>query len=262
MSKPEEEKTGKELIPQVKFLKEELNNIALVKKAYTDEQWKFVKSVVNKDLTDTELLVFISFASKLQLNPLLKEIIPIVYHKDDPTKRTVNYIVPRDGKRIVASRSGGIESVTKEAIYVRKDEAGNAHRVEPWEGGELWGATATVRRNGVDYTVTVPLSEYDTHDNVWKYKPETMIKKVAESQALSASCPELLGGVYDDSEFSSMTNGNGNKEITVPNGDEPATSAQLEALAEQGYEFNEGEILTKSDAVKLLTSKRKDTSNE
>lgn len=251
---------GKDLIPQVTFLKDELNNIALLKDAYNEGQWKFVRSVVNKDLTDTELLVFISFASKLQLNPLLREIIAIVYNKDDPVKRVVNYIVPRDGKRIVATRTGGLESITKEAIYV-KDIDAQTRRVQPWEGGKLWGATATVRRNNVDYTVVVPLSEYNTGDNVWKYKPETMIKKVAESQALTAAFPELLGGIYDDVEQTSMDAAQP-KELNVPNGDDPASDQQVEALIEQGYSPKELVGLTRSQAVKLLTSKRKETSNE
>jgi phage recombination protein Bet len=257
MSKPTEETTtGQSVVPAAGFLREELNSISVIKKEYTEEQWKFVKSIVNKDLTDTELLVFVSFASKLQLNPLLREIIAVVYNKNDPAKRQVNYIVPRDGKRIVANRSGGLESVTKEAIYVKEGQ-----KVEPWAGGTLWGAEATARRNGVDFRVVVPLSEYDTHDNVWKYKPETMIKKVAESQALTAAFPELLGGVYDDSEQTSIDAAEP-KELTVPNAEDPATEKQLEALVEQGYTPAELEGTTRAQAVKLLTSKRKATTND
>lgn len=255
-------------VPEFNFIKKELENVGAIKKSFNEAQLKFIRNTVNKDLTDTELLVFLSFCSKLQLNPILGEVVAIVYHKHDPSRRTVNYIIPRDGKRIVATRTGGLESIKKDAIYVRevteKDEAGNeigksSHRVEPWESGKLWGATATVKRDGVDHTVTVPLSEYNTGQNVWKDKPETMIKKVAESQALSSAYPELLGGVYDDAEFSSMPK-NGQKEVVVVDGDEPATEAQIDQLKLQGKEIPED--LTREQAVKLLTSKKKGNGND
>lgn len=254
-------------VSEFSFIKDELVKIGNLKKGFNENQLKFVRDAVNKDLTDVELLVALSFCTKLQLNPILGEVVIVVYYKDDPSKRRVGYIVPRDGKRVVAARSGGLESVTKDAIYIKEvtilsdDNTKNTvaiKRVQPWEGGTLWGATATVVRSGVPYTVTVPLTEYDTKLNVWKTKPETMIKKVAESQALTAAYPELLGGIYDESESESI--GNGKKVLEVPNGDEPVTVQQIEALEAQG--INVPDDLTKSEAVELLTSKPKKVKEE
>ena len=45
----------------------------------------------------------------------------------------------------------------------------------------------------------VKLGEYNTGKSVWREKPETMIKKVAEAQALRGAFTELAG-TYDESE--------------------------------------------------------------
>ena len=46
----------------------------------------------------------------------------------------------------------------------------------------------------------VELSEYDTKQSVWKTKPATMIKKVAEAQGLRWAFQELFAGTYEESE--------------------------------------------------------------
>jgi len=45
------------------------------------------------------------------------------------------------------------------------------------------------------------VSEYSTGRSVWKDKPATMIRKVAESQCLRACFQDLLGGSYDEAEM-------------------------------------------------------------
>lgn len=194
----------------------QMKEIVEVKESFKEEQVKFIKGLINPDLTDNELYMFLMYAQRAGLNPFNREIIAVVYNKDKPADRVVNTIVTRDGKRAAGYRKGGIESIVTEPIYVktfqvpteRKNEKGevvyepSTVRVNPWEGGSLWGATSTVKRNGKEFTATVPLKEYNTGRNVWAGKPETMIKKVAESQALSMAVPELLG-IYDESEMPS-----------------------------------------------------------
>jgi hypothetical protein len=53
--------------------------------------------------------------------------------------------------------------------------------------------------------VFVELSEYSTGKSLWNSqtgKPATMIKKVAEAQALRMAFQDLLGGTYGEEEFS------------------------------------------------------------
>lgn len=247
MTKNTKSKAVETTLPENSFIKLELNKVASLKKEFKAEQAKFVKTAVNPDLTDVELLVFLSFANKLELNPFLGEIIPIVYGKNTKDRR-VNYIITRNGKRVVAGRTGQLEKLTSRAIYYSGND-----ECAPWtEGATLWGAEATVTRGGVDFTVSVPFKEYNTGYNVWKSKPETMIKKVAESQALSAAFPEILGAAYDESEADSMNN---RKVIEVPNGDAPATMEQLQSLNEMGVDFSS--TITRKEATELLTSKKR-----
>ncbi len=197
-------------VKQENFIVEKMREVKDLSAGLNAEQLIFVKNLVNPDLTDTELKLFLALCNKVKLNPFNKEIIAVVYKGQNG--RTVNTIVTRDGKRVVAEHTGGLESIETVAIYTKEiiiktivgegkfEETKETHQVEPWEGGRLWGAICTVKRDGHQFTVRVPFSEYNTSRNVWSTKPETMIKKVAESQALSMAYPEVLGGVYDDSE--------------------------------------------------------------
>jgi len=205
----------------------QMKEIVELKDGFKEEQVKFIKNLVNEDLSDNELYMFLVVASKAGLNPFNREIVAVVYDKDGKTDmgRRVNYIVTRDGKRAVANKRGGLDSVVTEAIYTKQVKNPSDDKdmitilVQPWEGGTLWGAKSTVTRNGKKFESIVPLKEYNTGKSVWANKPETMIKKVAESQALSQAVPELLG-LYDDSEMSSAAQTSTPATPQLPNGDE------------------------------------------
>jgi len=203
------------------FIVEKMHEVKTLSLSMDEAQKKFVKDLINPDLTDTELVMFLQFSNNLKLNPFTKEIIAVVYGSGE--YRKVNTIITRDGKRVVATRTGELEGIESEPIYIKETvtkemipvearvdskpesmwlERKEIKKVQAWEGGRLWGATATVIRNDHNFSVTIPFSEYNSGKNVWATKPETMIKKVAESQALSKAFPEILGGVYDDSEVS------------------------------------------------------------
>jgi len=49
----------------------------------------------------------------------------------------------------------------------------------------------------------VTMDEYNLRQGLWNSKPETMIKKVAEAQALRQSFQDLLAGTYSDAELPS-----------------------------------------------------------
>lgn len=132
-------------------------------------------------------------------------------------------------------------------------------QTEPWDG-TLWGATCTVWRTGSDepFTITVPLKEYNRGNKVWNEKPETMIKKVAESQALSAAIPDM-SGVYDEAEIWAKE-----PEIALlkapdmTDGFKPATEDQWKTLKALGFNDADQESmpdLTKQDAADLIIKK-------
>lgn len=231
----------------------QMKELVEVKDSFKEEQLKFIKGLVNPDLTNNELYMFLVIASKAGLNPFNKEIIAVVYNKDKPEERRVNYIVTRDGKRAVAGRKGGLESVETKSIWVKdmtitveKDkQVTETVEVQPWQGGKLWGAKSKVMRNGQVYESIVALSEYNTGKNVWATKPETMIKKVAESQALSQAVPELLG-LYDESErFDAGSTQKNTPQIE--GGSEPADESQIETLRVMGADMER--TYTKQEAA-------------
>jgi phage recombination protein Bet len=223
------------VIPGTEIVTEQIDSILALKAKYDEKQMAFIKGLINPDLTDTELLMFLSYASKIGFNPFTKEIIPVVYGKNTPDRR-VNTIVTRDGKR-----SKGMEKVknlTVNAIYTQKVMAEDGKtaivlQVKPWEG-TLWGATASCDRGDQHFEVTVPLSEYDSGRSVWASKKSTMIKKVAESQLLSMAVPETLGGVYDESEMADITPKI--PVVQVDNPDQPADEAILKTIDVLGGE--------------------------
>ncbi len=253
------------------FIKKEMKDMIELRDSFKAEQLTFIKNLVNKDLTDTELYLFLMFAGKVGLNPFKKEIIAIVYAKDKPEERRVGYIVTRDGKMVVGQ--GKIANLKVEAIYIKKTKTQDGQEitipVEPWDG-VLWGAKATCTRDEKPYEVTVPLSEYDTGRNVWVTKKSTMIKKVAQSQLLSMAVPELLGGAYEEEEMpEAQLTTRSTKSIKaadakpeesseepaavgkLPDGDRPATEDQINNLKTMGVtEIPDG--LTRQGAAELI----------
>jgi phage recombination protein Bet len=229
---------------EMTYIKSQIRSVNKIKDDFTAEQMAFVKGLINPDLNNSELLLFLGYANTIKLNPFNKEIIAVVYSKDKPEYRRVNTIVTRDGKRVVASRAGDLEDIATEAIYIKTATDGTTIECNPWEG-KLWGARSNVKRKGKIFTSIVPLTEYNTNQSVWATKPSTMIKKVAESQALTAAFPEILGGVYDEAEMSPMVEV---KPVpTIENGADKANDSQLTTLESLGADMSRP--YTKQEAV-------------
>lgn len=248
-----------------------MNQLGKVNSDFTAAQKAFMKGLINPDLTDSELMLFVKYAEGLKLSPFRKEIIAVVYKGS--AGRTVNTIVTKDGKMTIASRTGELDSIVTEAIYVKEkktpvntlDSEGKVVlstlpeivetvKVQAWEGGKLWGGLAAVTRKGKTFFVTVPLSEYTTGRNVWATKPSTMIKKVALSQALTLAFPEILGGVYDESEMG-MTEV---KSLPVTENDsKPATDIQLSTIKNLGSNENPATYGEAAQIIKSLSTQKK-----
>lgn len=147
----------------------------------------------------------LSVANSLGLNPIAKEIW-FVERKANINGQWVTKIEPmagRDSYIKVAHRSGkfgGIEAYT-ELRDVPVLNNGN------WETKKDLVGIAKVYKVGIDkpFLSEVNYSEYvqkkkdNTPTKFWAEKPHTMIKKVAESQALRKAFN--ITGVYDDAEI-------------------------------------------------------------
>lgn len=227
-------------------IRNSFNQLGQIKKQFTPEQMEFVMKTIAPSLNKEETWLFLLKCQLSGFNPLNGEIYAYTVVKDG--RRQLVMIAARDGKRIKAERSGRLEYIKTKPIYVKaqtveiKDKDGKVKSTEtitvtvpPWDG-KLWGAECRVKR--LDRTeetlVQVPLSEYTTGKSTWVTKPETMIKKVAQSQALSEAFPDL-SGIYDESEsFGGDSKG---QEMVIEQPDEPATPEMMQSLKAVGADM-------------------------
>lgn len=159
---------------------------------WTDEDKKLIKETVAKGTTDSEFKLFLYTAMKYALDPLVKQVWCVKYDEKAPAA----IFTGRDGFLSIAHRSGQFDGMETEAIR---------------EGGKLIGARCKVWRKDMShpFVVEVPLGEYNTGKSNWAKMPETMIKKVAESQALRRAFD--ISGIYAPEEIDT-------EQLSPPNG--------------------------------------------
>lgn len=167
---------------------------------------KYLVSGDPNKVTDQEVMLFINISRYMKLNPFLREVYLVPYGDKYPA----SIIVSKDVfvKRAAAHpQCAGWEA----GVIVRKKDGS----LEEREGSlvlddeELVGGWAKVYRKDWEVPLknTVSFKEYVRYrkdgslQSMWSEKPATMIKKVAEAQALREAFPEGLQGLYIAEEF-------------------------------------------------------------
>ncbi|MGF6253820.1 phage recombination protein Bet [Ensifer sp. LBL] len=207
----------------------------------TPRQIALVKQTIAKDCNDDEFNLYMEVAKAKRLDPFLKQIIPMVFSKDDAARRNMTIIISRDGQRVIAQRCGDYRPASKPPVYEidpslkgplnphgivvatvylwKQDPktsewyevAGQAY----WEefapikrkaaGGYKWEETGEVwPDSGKPKRKKVPIGEeIEALDDSgnWCRMPRLMIAKCAEMQALRAGWPEQFTGLYDEAEL-------------------------------------------------------------
>lgn len=164
-----------------------------------------IKKIFAPQLTDAEFRYFVGLGRTLRLNPFNREIW-CVTHINKRGERVTNTFVGRDGYRVNAQRDANYDYHIVDAVYENDDfrivDGAVAHSYNLKNRGRLVGAYCTVQRKSSTRPmyVFVELREYDLAYGNWKKMPATMIKKVAEAQALRMAFQSLFGGTYDESE--------------------------------------------------------------
>lgn len=162
-----------------------------------------IKSIYGKDLSDGEFKTFVNIGRATNLNPFLREIWAVKYGSE-----SANIFIGRDGYRKSAQKYHDYEYHHVDAVYSNDDfqyhvSTGEVnHKYDVRERGNLIGAFCIVKKKSSSrpFYVYVERKEYDSRKSVWASKPATMIKKVAEAQALRMAFQELFSGTYDESE--------------------------------------------------------------
>jgi len=72
--------------------------------AWTPRQLETIKRTVARDTNDDEFNLFIEYAKVKGLDPFSRQVIAIVFSKDDAKKRQMTIITTQDGLRVMASR--------------------------------------------------------------------------------------------------------------------------------------------------------------
>lgn len=176
-----------------------------------DDQKKLeeIRQIFAPKLTTQEFDAFVGMGKAAGLNPFLREIWAVKYQDSAPAQ----IFVGRDGYRKAAQRHAEYDYHECDAVYSNDRFSRNSisgeiiHEYNLKDRGSLLGAYCIVkRRTSSRATYTwVKLSEYSTGKSLWNSdsgKPETMIKKVAESQGLRGAFQDLLGGTYGEEEMS------------------------------------------------------------
>ena len=176
---------------------------------FSEEQKSIIfKQFFPQNATKEEMVYCMSIAKNMGLNPILKEIF-FIPRKSKINGQWIDKIEPmlgRDSYIKVAHSTGlfaGIET-TSEIKEIPKLINGG------WTSFSDLVATSKVWKKGIEkpFVVTVAYNEYvqitrdGTVTKFWKEKPDTMLKKVAESQALRKAFS--INGVYSIEEVNDV----------------------------------------------------------
>lgn len=160
-----------------------------------------VKKLFAPKLTEDEFNTFVWIGKATSLNPFLREIWAVKY-----AGQSANIFIWRDGYRKSAQSNKEYDYHTVDAVY-----SNDAFEVENWEVKHkysitnrwdlVWAYCIVKRKSSTKSMFNfVDITEYNTNQSVWKQKPATMIKKVAEAQWLRWTFQELFAWTYDESE--------------------------------------------------------------
>jgi phage recombination protein Bet len=158
------------------------------------------------NVSDQEVMMFMSLCRYQHLNPFLKEAYLIKFGNNDPativtgkdvfTKRAdanPNYAGKKAGI-IVQKKDGSVEE--REGSFVLKDES----IVGGWAKVFIKGRE-TPEYQSVSFDEYVGRKKDGTINSQWSKKPATMIRKVAVVQALREAFPDKFQGLYAQEEF-------------------------------------------------------------
>jgi len=211
--------TGTELVTKGKS-----NNVS----EPDEEMMKLLKEMYGKNLTDLEFKTLIYIAKKYDLDPIQHEIWAIKYG-NEPAK----IMTGRDGFLSLAHKTGQLNGL--ETLAIKKDGSVVPTCLDP---KELAGAVCKVWRKDMQYpfVVAVALHEYNTGKSNWSKMPETMIKKVAESQVLRRAFN--ISGLYAPEEMEQAQTQTITEKVVEEFPEFPYSDAAApEEIAEEATEF-------------------------
>lgn len=159
----------------------------------------------NGQVTDQEVVMFLSLCKFQHLNPFLREAYLIKYGTSPAT-----VVVGKDVLLKRAMRSEKFGGLSAGVIVVNtNNEIEEREGTFVLEGENLVGGWAKVliKDYDVPFYSSVSLKEYSTGKSNWLTKPATMIRKVAMAQALREAFPEEMSNLYEQEEMGTVKAG-------------------------------------------------------
>jgi phage recombination protein Bet len=160
----------------------------------------------NGNVTDREIVQFMTLCRYQNINPFLREAYLIKYGNSDAT-----IVTGKDFFMKRARQAPDMEGFRAGVIVGTNGDTEETEGFVP-EGKKIVGGWAEVYVQGWKFPVKVqvPFEEYVGRKRdgsvtaMWKNKPATMIRKVALVQALREAFPGLYGGLYSPEEIDTV----------------------------------------------------------
>lgn len=193
--------------------------------------YQIVRNFLTKgggNVSDQDLTQFISICKYNQLNPFLNEAY-LVKFGDKPAQM----IVSKEALMKRAEACETYEGIQAGVIVMRGDQSVELEGCFYLPGDKLVGGWAKVYRSDkkFPFVAKVPFSEYNKGQSTWNEKPSTMIRKVAQVQALREAFPTQLGALYTAEERGVTTVDVDAEDVTKKVADELRDNANRQAIS-------------------------------
>lgn len=233
-----------------------------------------IRKLYAPKLTDLEYHAFVQLGKATNLNPFLREIWAVKYESG----KAAQIFIGRDGYRKGAQANPDYDYHQCDAVYskdefkIRNGEV--EHTYSFGDRGQIVGAYCTVKRKNSSKPmyVFVEFREYTTGRSLWGSKPATMIKKVAEAQALRMAFQELFAGSYCEEEMEKSTRTDELKERLGTHNDNFAKAKditpakedeQREGLSEvAAIESTQGNVVDQVETQGVVTNEQVEQIND
>lgn len=198
-----------------------MSNLPTAAASFTAAQLQIIRKTCAPDTNEDEFNLFVESARLYGLNPMKRQIMAMVFSKDDAKKRRMSLIVEIGGLRAIAARSGQYRPASVPTVFEtdsaaksetnphgliraivtihKQDSKGDWHDVA---GEAWWEEHANIKDEWAWSDADKkrkPTGKKTLEDN-WKRMPRLMLAKCAEAQALRKGWPEDLGGLFEQAE--------------------------------------------------------------
>lgn len=216
----------------------------------------------NGNVTDAEILQFISICKYQELNPFLNEAYLVKFANNRGGEDAAQIITSKEAFMKRAEGCDNYDGIRAGVIVNRNGEITELEGSFTLETDVLLGGWAEVFRKDRThpYVAKVSMKEYNKGRSTWNSMPATMIRKVAEAQALREAFPTQLGAMYtreevriEDVDYTDVTPGDSaehaNSQKLPIGGDQKrkATAAPAAPAATEAPVTNDGTLWPEED---------------